>query len=410
MSETIAAQVRKNVAAPIRVDAQNALSAIQRTMASLVASLPHTIRRPTDLQHALGLDYKLCWQIYSIATSKDALLMVQNVPSPAAVKKLVGAVANAGVGQDVQRNLMTATEEFENIVTRHAGDRAQFNSMIATMAGSETAETIDLQNRRTAFRSESQLWGAQVACYLHQSFFRLSDDGNSTEQAFINAKHGFQHLRTNAMAIIQGTRANPEKDRTHAVIDPLDAPAARLYGAPVLPEFCSQPLPEFHTYEHTDNWTYTVLKSPPVGRTGSVNLTFGGHIRHVPFRYDQENKRRIYCGMRLVNPTEIGVQEIIIHRAMVREIEPLIRTYAAVSGTTSPVDVAQTQQFPIFEQLIKVGTASSLVPLHAIEGYTAMLGKVFELLKWNPDEFDVYRLQWQYPVLNSILEISFPAP
>lgn len=389
----------------IGTQAASVLAGVSRTLGELVAHIPGDMRRPTDLQHTLHLDYKLCWQVINIIRAENPLSISQYIPGNTSLKKLMTAASAAGVSSEIISDAEQAIREFHEVVAVHSNDRQAFDCMIASISGGGPAEALTLQHRRNAFRSESKVWGLQVETDIRQTIFHRAADG-SLEKCFVNAKYKLRRFRREVLPIVHGYRdvasgASPEK------LEPLEPDSAQQYGAPLLQEFCSQPVPRFKTIQHSDGWIYSALESDKIGRQGSVNLVFGGLARNFSKEFDEQGRAFLHTGAAFIAPTELCIVEMIVHRPSFGNITPELQVYATAAGSDVPEVMRRTQQFPIYEKVNLMGRASVAAAVPEVPRYRGQLNYVFQQLGWNPEEFDVYRVRLAYPILHTLARISF---
>jgi hypothetical protein len=390
----------------IKADAATVLAGIRRALSELVSRIPGDVRRPTDLQRALGVDYKLCWQVLNITRTDNPLSVSQYVPGNSSTKKLIAAARALAVPEDVLQEVDQAMKEFQDVVATHSGDRRGFDSMVASISGGDAAESLALQHRRDAFRSESQIWGIQVETYLRQMIVRRSDDRQNIDSCFVNAKYGLSLLRRDVRPVIHGYREASTNVVSADQIEPLDVAASRKYGAPVVAEFSSQPVPSFKTIQHSDGWIYSALDSDQIGRKSMVNLVFGGVTRNLRIERDEKSVPSLMCGSTLIAPTVLGVMELIVHKPSFGEVIPQVRVYSTAAGMDVPEAMRLAQQFEIHEDVVTIGPANAISAVPEVPSYLSQLNYVFQELGWSPSEFDVFRLRIPYPILHTRARIS----
>jgi hypothetical protein len=394
----------------IKTDAATVLAGIRRALSELVSCIPGDIRRPTDLQRALGVDYKLCWQVFNVTRTDDPLSVSQHVPSTTSTKKLITAARSLAVPESVLRDVDQAMKEFQDVVATHSGDRRGFDSMVASISGGDAAESLALQHRRDAFRSESQIWGIQVETYLRQMIVRRCDDGRSVDSCFVNAKYGMSLLRRDVMPVIHGYRETSSGMTIPDLVEPLDIAASKEFGAPVLAEFSSQPVPNFKTIQHSDGWIYSALNSDQIGRMSTVNMVFGGVTRNLKIDRDENGAPSLVCGAALIAPTELAVMELLVHRPSFGDVVPQLRVFATGAGVDVPEVMRLTQQFVIHEQVMAVGPAHLVSAVSEAPSYLMQLKYVFGQLNWNPEEFDIFRVKIPYPILHTRARLLCEVP
>lgn len=388
----------------VEAEAVAAVNAIRRALGHLVAALPGRVNTAAKLQRALGVDYNLCWHVFSIVKRDDPLEAARHVPSMISMRKLAAAATAAGIRAEIADAVLTAMAGFEDVVKQHASDRATFKAMVATRAGEESAGSVSLQQRKGVFRGESQLWGAQVATFYRQLVLKpVEVDGQRRLMlGSIGGKYGFQRLRAEAAPIVFGTRQfGPDGSVVQSYSEPLDPDAAASYGAPVLVDFCTQPIPRLGKLVARDGWVYYTLGSEQLGRSGAVDIVTGQVLRRATLT-DLGGGRRIFFGsMRFVTPTELAVMDFMVHRPSFGSLRPRVSVVADGGGDFVTELVRPVPQFPVYEKVVEMGPVPEVIPVSEVSRYSDLTAHVFHRLGWAPDEFDVYRLEMAYPILHT---------
>lgn len=386
---------------------------VQKAFRRVISELGGEIARASELQKRLGAgDYRVCWQVFEVATEGDPIKAAQHVPKRGSVKKLLESAEECGVSKKAVAGVQEALGGFEEMVAAHsgpgAGGRGAFDAMVASMAGAEASEAVQLRDRRAAFRHESQLWGAQVEMYLQQVIFRRTANG-SVATGTVVSKQGFHRLRAEARPIMFGGRVRG-KDGSPQPLGgkELEEGVVARHGAPLLTEFSSRPLPKFKVVLGKEGWMYHLLDTPVLGRTGAVDLSYGTSNDDVPFTHETE--RASTAGMRFVTPTERAVFELMIHRPTIGEIAPQARIINPMIESMTDALSGEQAEFVLFSKVESLGPADRTSPAPRVRRHREMTDWAFEKLGWDASEFDVYRVSMEYPILNTTLALGFRLP
>ncbi|HVJ88113.1 MAG TPA: hypothetical protein VM452_20785, partial [Caulifigura sp.] len=95
------------------------------------------VTKSGDLERLLYLDRTLAWQLIKVAEAEIPLESAASVPSRVSMNRLVQGALALGVSDSLTRALLSAYDEFESLVERHAGDRVCFNSMVTAAVGGD---------------------------------------------------------------------------------------------------------------------------------------------------------------------------------------------------------------------------------------------------------------------------------
>jgi hypothetical protein len=384
---------------------------VHRAFSRLIGHLPGRMGRATYLQRYLEIDSKLAWQVFNVATAKDPLTAIRHIPSMISVRRVMSAAEQRGVPSEVLEQVYAAVTEFEEVGKQYANDRASFAAMVSSMHSEQAdSQHLAVQQRRTAYRINCQLWGAQIGTSLTHYAIRRDENGLFSTVS-INAKSSFQLLRVDTNPAVYGTSAYAEKQNGQSPPPsefPLDPEAAAKYGSPLLPEFCSQPIPQFEKIESRSGWILHVLKTDQLGRLGAVDLVNAISYRgRQPLEMDDGSKS-LYVSVRQRTPTEVSVVEFVIHRPSFGKISPKFQVVPASDGNLVLELMRPTTNFPVFEGVEDCGSLHQVVPVGDVKRYVEMVQVVYQRLGWDPSEFDVYRVTVPYPVLSTDLILWFP--
>ena len=391
----------------IQTDARKALDNLQTALADLMAHVPGGIRRPVHLQQALGTDYKVSWQLFQIANAADSARASIHVPSTVLLRKLTKSAVEAGVPAKVASRVDQAVDEFNLVVDAYANDRPEFDAMLASLTGGEAAQTISIQHRRAAFRSDCPLWGIQAEMNLGQVFFRGARDGRGFDECYVIVKCGLRRLRQNVMPILHGFRRPPLDGLP---INPTSAfiqESMALYGAPLLPQFCSQPIPQLLNVAAANGSEYSVLNSKELGRKAPATVAFSGVALGSPFVEDQGRRfAEAGMGMQITIPVKLAVIELFIHRPTFGGAAPVFSASAiGAEGVQLPEILRRARHLELYAEIESLGAVPQMEALPKVPKHMELVEFMFEKLGWDAAEFDVYRVQVPYPILHSELRL-----
>ncbi|HUO07524.1 MAG TPA: hypothetical protein VM008_04430 [Phycisphaerae bacterium] len=392
----------------VQEDATNALRGLSHALCAMLTAISGGIRRPTDLQNSLGLDYKICWQVCTIARSNDPLSVAHHVPGAFSMKRLIAAAAAKGVPKSVLVRVEQAADDFNHVVAKHADARATFDAMLSALTGSEAGDSLAFQHRRNAYRAESQIWGTQLHVMLLQNFVHRCSDGVTVDTCTVITKVGQRRLRPNVPLVCRGQRqANALAADSHPLIEPLEPESNELYGAPILKDFCSQPLPKFKTSILNNGWMHTTIDSDEVGRRSAVDFSFGTITRNAPTFSDGEGRRIAHHGTIAKTPTETAILEMFVHQPSFGDVEPKLVIHPSQPDDALPHLLHEPSPFQLQAKFDFLGTADLLAPSADIPRYPQQVEHVFRLLDWNPQEFALYRVRIAYPILHAVAHLWF---
>ncbi len=391
-----------------RADAASAVDGVRHAVRHLIGSFPERVTTAAAFRRAIGLDYNLCWHLFKILKAGDPLEAARHVPGEFALRKLAVAAEQKGVSSEVIADLRAALARFDATVKQHATDRSAFKAMASSFAGDEAAEGMLLQQRRAAFKANSQLCGAQITTSFNHVVVRRAD-GDDLTMALLTARLGFQRLRPEAKPVVFSSRfydkhAAPVPNQAR----PLRPEPADTAGASLLPAFCTTPVPRMARVEAETGWVYYVLETEQLGRRGAVDVVRCLVYPHGTLTDVGGGRRKLfYTTSQSQTPTEEAVLEVALHRASFTGVRPYFRAIPIagvnfLAELTSPVP-----QLPTYERVDTVGSVDRVPGPSGIPRYRDLLTHVYSGLNWDPAEFDLYRVCVPFPLLHTGYATAF---
>jgi hypothetical protein len=401
---------------PFEEHARRALLRVRGAFAEIIDALPGHITRPHELAKCLSIDMKLAWKVARVAHGSDPFMAVQHIPGTAAIEAFRKAVASQNVPAARIAALETAVGEFERLIDVHAGDRATLEMMLLSYA-SEGRRRADLAHRKAAFLANSYLWGIQARTQLKVDFLYPAAEKGRLDIATLRGFVGLRRIRPNVPWVVararvandRGTVLNP---RAREPLDPaLDGPEGSA-GAPLLREFCSQPLPRFRRVGGSHGFLEDELVEGEVGKTGAVTCITGEVTRSVASYYRAEDNRQAALLVRMHTPCESLHFDLFVHEDLFGPIEPELAVYSELQGgpPIPPIEGRDRDRLVTGESVEYLGKGPSVVHTLQVPRYAEMIRYALGKLGWDGERFDVYRLEMQYPVIPTSVAMVHDLP
>jgi len=400
--------------ASFEAHAVDALRKMRGALGALIGAIAGGVSKPVELQRALGIDAKLSWSVFQIVGAVDLLAGARYVPGRRAMRKLLRAAARRGVAPDLIQSVSEAAEEFERLVTLHAGDLSTFDLMISGRA-SNGADEIHLTHRREAFRGNSHIWGVQAKTMLLAHFLQPGSEYGMTDGVTVRGLIGFRRIRPNVPWVIARARCIDMDGvlRRVPVRVPVEAPADAgadgTLAVPFLTEFCTRPLPECRRIERTDGYVEHELVEGPVGSTGAVTCVMADVVRNAASYFcDEHNRHNEYFAL-VRTPCEVLINDLFVHEDMFGPLKPELIIYGDLPGAPEyPAGGREPPRLPINGAVEYLGKGAGVVGTPDVPRYVELAQYVFDRLGWDGQRFDVYRVRMAYPVFSSIVVMRHP--
>jgi hypothetical protein len=391
------------------------LAVLQRLRAAvltLIEALPGPPRRAADVERALGLSTKLAWQVHRIAYSTNPLAETDQVPGIAGMRQVLKAAAKAGVPQASIDAVTEAMDAFEDLVQTHADDRIMFTSMAGSIL-EPRPDLLDLKVRREYFRLASRVWGTQSKISLRTSLYVPGKRSEFMDGVNIRGAAGVLRLRPDATLHLTSNLYHPTGDGKALNLQILTAQNGNT-ASELLTPFCTQPLPAL-VHRRVGNDLITELQDQPLGKRGAFTYFVADSVRDFEWPDPPPAESSIFeANVAIARPTEVLMADVMFYDGMFGSLKPT----AAVYGNLSRLGVYQHWQRTERDRLpmdVKVESlgfgAAAMRPAEFPGGrYAEMIQHICQRMDLDPEKFEVFRCRVEYPILHSLLSITFQLP
>lgn len=384
------------------------LCRLQHALLGLLNAAEGGITKAADVERAFGVDYKLGWQVYRVATAETPLAAGAHVPVSASMKRLLTAAARRRVPSETIEQVQAAFEDFDSLVQHHAGSRDGLTALLSAFLPAER-EKSELSSKQAAFRANSQIRGLATESHCVAFFLHPSEDGLMVDRGTLIAMGGVRRVRPEAQIIL----------RTSDVLKPdarvLDL-EGRQIGSPAglqLDEFCSSPLPQLEMCTIGGAACYTVA-GREVGLRSAIDFVMAEHRPSSVRRYGESNGRSLVGVMhRVESPEKRLTMDVFVHQDLYPTSRAELHMYDTVRGgtVTKANDPEREPDRLLIQESIRSlpgGLAGARLP--HVPRYLEMLDYVTGKLGWNPSEFRGFRLDVHYPFYGGQYMVGFELP
>ena len=255
-------------------------------------------------------------------------------------------------------------------------------------------------HRRTLFRGRSALWGVQARVQVCVDVIAPSNDPDWVDLAWLSGLFDFRRLRRDAVWAMASARKYSD-DGTPAQtgrLESIDPNAGQGNDAPLLTEFCSDPLPKIRTTIKPNGLIRYELCEGPVGNTATASCVIGIHGKAFVRRTRVENNTRGEHAARLYTPVELLIHDLFVHEDLEHALSPSVRVYSQMPGGPVYPNAAPGQGLiPVDEDVLPLGACPPDPVTPEVPSYGKMIHTVFNRLKWNANEFHGFRFKMRYP-------------
>lgn len=393
----------------------NVLARLRSALIELLSVPVGGIHKSLDVQKHYGVDAKLSWQIFRMISCPDPLQLAPFVPAAGPLRRLLAAAKKRGAPEALVSAAAAAHEAFERHIRTHAGDRTTFDAMLDDVTHSDAAQQANLLHRRSIVEGYQHILGVQLDVLVRAFLAHPGSSPGICDFASLRAKIGLRRLRPQLPLVVDRSKMMSGGETDEFVRDALDPDAARTYGAPVIPSFCSASLPHLRSQRMPDGRTLAELTGDAVGRLGSVDLTFGHAWRNVPLDRAQSGPFRGrfgFGGSTAFNlPARLAILDTFVHRPTFGRMEHELAMWGQTMNLSeSSPELAGAPQLPCRERVVFLGSGAAAARTAEATRYVEMLQFTTRRLGWDLEEFDVYRIRIEYPLTFTAVTCTFTIP
>lgn len=386
-------------------DCRLCLQDLRGALIDLYASVGADPASPQQASRRFTINKNLTWKVSRIVSAEDALAAIQHIPGPAGIDILLNSFQQSGATETAVHAVRSALRAFDEVVVRHAGDRAELDLILDSMGLS--GELGLATSREAAFRGNSGIWGVQARARTTLGVVAPSKtDPDIVDVALVGGFVGIRRLRPNVrwrLFRFQAYTADGSPLPRPGVepIDPAEQPDSHLFR-----EFCSSNTPPMESLRNAEFRDY-FLPSGPVGNTGAFDCFFGEIYRGHP-RYTSPSDAHGEFSSSVSLPTETLIFDLLVHRD-VQVPAPQVVVYARPDGGPDTPSTRDAQIIlPIQERCVELAGRPPATALAIAPRYAELTHAVTARLGFGLSDFRGYRLTLKHPPLNSTVVLRWP--
>ncbi|QDV30576.1 hypothetical protein Spb1_25100 [Planctopirus ephydatiae] len=372
------------------------MSSLNHQVATILRALGG-IKKAGDLERLMDLDRTLSWQLLKIAEAKVPLEAAASVPSRVSINRFIEGSRVRGVNEKLLEGLLSAYNQFETLVERHAGDRVCFNSMVSAAGARDGWHAAELQHRRNVFRGMSHMLGVQAQTLIRCGIIQKSKEQSGVVNlvmvgGLVDLRLLWEIDRVNVFrsrTVGNGPGANHRKG-----IRRTNLAGTEDLGGYLLQDFCSQPAPDVEMVFGEAGWIYGNLLHGNVGATGESTLFFGVNYRNIPDPTGQEGVVGSRCVMDL--PVKSYVTDLLVEPGFADDWEPNVQVLVGGSSSDQPSPPGIERNLPTQLQMENLGTGPSVI--REYPGYSSMIRTIATGAGYDIDQYTCWRLRVDYPL------------
>jgi hypothetical protein len=215
---------------------------------------------------------------------------------------------------------------------------------------------------------------------------------------------GLRRLRANTDVLVDRWKLNRDetyKEDDFILSDALDAEAAAVHNAAVLPEFCSKPLLPLVTTIEESGDIRTLLKHRDIGVGQDVDIATARICRGMPLARTSDG-RALFDGLVEVGrPTRIQIVDNYVHRPTWPNMMPSSGVFAHLPRRLPSKVDREGVRLPFTEQFTFMGSGTDVARIREIPRYPDVVKYACQKMGWRFEDMDLYRIRLEYPLMDS---------
>jgi hypothetical protein len=396
---------------PFLDDGKSAVHGLRRALAAVLESVGADPDQPQDISRRFDLDKTLTWRISRVVREEDAWEAVQHIPRRPSFGLLLKAMERHGASNVAIEGVWKALDEFERFVETHSGDRETLEIMSSAASKRSTEKRLEAF-RKSGYQANSAIWGVRAKLQVACNFMTPGRKPGLLNMATICGLMDFRRLRANtpwAVATMRGWHGEDLKDTEYlGQARPLRTGLAGAKGL-LLPQFCSDPLPEIEVVEVSKSTHRYMIKPGPVGNTAAASVFLGWAFE------DAATDTETFAGesgdhMALVStPVEELVHDFFVHRSLEYAKVVSSHLYSQLpGGPLYPAVDGPGQLLPVASEVSDLGHSPPDTTLIELPQYHQMVALGAENLGYPMEEFQAFRYRLSYPPIPTASVIRHP--
>lgn len=389
------------------------LGNLQSSMLALVQAVARIeVRKAADVERALGMDRKLCWQVYRIATASNPLAAGANVPARVSVERLLKTAERKQVAPAIIEGVSRAFTEFELLVERHAATRGEFDALIAA-ALPEEQEKMNFASREAIYHAARNIRGVTMqTALISQILYPSADAPDLLDNVNLVGHLGLRRIRRGA--VIECTARILSSSRQPSPMRTLDGRPVNNTADAMLPRFCSDPAPTVVAHDYGEQVRFT-LEGEDVGMQAAVDSVFVGMMPAFRSRYATPERATTGMAVWTDAPAHWQVIDLLAYEGVIPAQDPMVRVYDMIPHGPIVRSPEKSRDIDVvaFDPPVRyMGRALESFRCLHVPRYMEMLAHVCEKRGWDPDRLHGYRVEIEYPVYSwqTALSLRLPDP
>lgn len=361
-----------------------------------------------DFADVFRISKNLAWKLTRVLGERDALAALPMIPGKDAIEQFAKRASVQGANSETIKELYSALAGIDRFIETHAGDRASLE-LLAASADPDQDSSIAINHRKSAYIGNGFIWGVQAKAQYRLGVIRqAAHDARIAQSLMVGGLVSLRKTRKAGSWAVSRSNLRREVSPDSAglkppVLEPIDPSQA----AALLPEFCSQPIPEITSIETADAIEHRI-ENWPVGDTGAVTVFTGEVVREVGLSFSAVESYAISMA-RLHTPAELFVFDLLIQH---QKFETGVPSFHFISDLGLPLAKGKElyRALPVPGPIAHLGTNLQALSMREVPRCAELAASVLGRLGWDNVSYDIYRVVVRYPPIatSAVMRLRLP--
>lgn len=385
-----------------------AVHRLRRALASALASVGADASEPQELSRRFKLDKTLTWRLSRVIREEDAWEAVIHIPGRPSIRTLIQRLESDGAPAAKVEDVRQAMDGFERFVEVHSGNRETLEIMVGAANRPSSPKRLELF-RKQGFQAASAAWGIQARVQFSCHLMVPSSEPDMLDLASIVGLVDLRRLRPNVpWAVARADAWDDENTEIDARPEPL-WPECLCEGVPVVPEFCSEPLPTFRLKRSPGGNRRFEIAEGELGYTGAATMVMAWKWPRTASVFASAPGEVGEHGLHLTTPVELAIHDLLVHTSMEFALTPQAASYSELPGGPKyPDEGPDTGRMPMPEDVVDLGSAPPSLTTLEIPRYQEMIERAAGQLGCTLGDFHGFRHRVAYPTIPTIAMLRHP--
>ncbi len=395
MSETKHPEARGND--QFQADTVEAIRIAREAYCQIIEAKCPGSKAVSAVSEAFGIHRKLAWQLIKVAYAEDPFIAAKHMPSSRSISVWIQAAESCGIDDGLIEAVRQAGQRFQSLIDTHAASKAEFDILIESSNSVKDAHSEE-RWRQHSFAGNSFTWGAHCRVLMAMCILMPSDDREDHfHMAQIRGLMGYRQTRSDVRWVVnQSVALNDDVEHETAMqrvaIDPQAASAHN--GVPVLPEYCSDPMPALTRSKTHDGMMQDEFLSSEVGLQGQRTLVTGELLRNIAPTHATPADKIAHFGTAVRIPAEMLHFDLYVRAGLFGEVERELRVFSDIA---SAVAFNDSDVLSVSDTITRLGRGLTLAQSPDLSGHHDLTRSIFDRIGLNPGEYELYRIRMAFP-------------